>query len=356
MVIVVEPEQFDALYELTPFVFDSQNKTETGFKYLIEVTIDGNSYNFEIPPYAKYGYGVFNVKDLIKASELDNQPLEQQLFEVGLADFSMTAGERYIDSNGNEVVNNNLVSVSNRRITNAVREHDTNWSYQLTDFLTDNPGPIKYVPGQPALLPFRKDSNKDSIQVTGVKSKSISSLNKDSLQILDGNEFTSVRNYTIQFIDDSGFPSVSKDFEALDCYHDRVTPYTLVWLNSYGAWDSFPFTLRDTTRREITSETYKSKSYRISDSVPIYEETYRGYRKFGVRSERTKTLRSDWISEEELAWLANLFDSPEVFIHDGNGYKGVIVESDEVEEKIGQKLFNLNVNVRYAVNSITQAI
>lgn len=356
MVILIQPDQFDALYELTPFVFDSGNKTETNFKYLIDVTVDGKTYSFEIPPYADNGYGVFNVKDLVKASQVGNEPQEQELFNISFPSFDLTSGERYTDSNGNKVENPSLVSVSNRRLSNAVEEHNTSYSYQTTDFLTDNPTKVYYVKGQPALLPFRKDANKQKLEITGQKTKDISNLNVDSLHVLDGNRFTTLDNFTVKFIDGDGFPEFEKDFEVVDCNHDLVTPYTLVWLNKYGAYDSFPFTQRDTVKREISSDTYRKRSFSINAASPIYNEEKRGYRKFGIRSERVQTLRSNWITEEQLRWLAGLFDSPETYIHDGDGYKGVMIEADEVDEKIGNKLFNLTVQIRYSVNSITQSI
>jgi hypothetical protein len=354
--IISEPDNFAALYDIEPFIFDSGNKNETNYKYLIEVDVDNQTFNFELPPYAGNGYGVFSVQDLVSSIELNNDPKNQQFFEVAHPEYTIRAGEKYIDSNGNQVKNTNQVARTNLAI-NAARPHNTSFDFTSLDFLTDNPNfPTIYrAPGQPALLPFRKTNDRDNITVVGVTSVNINK-SFNSTVIFDGNQISAGDSYDGQFEDSNGV--ITKQFRITtpDCIDSRVTPLTLVWLNRYGAYDSWPFTLKHDISREISYETYKKRGYSINDSSPYYEETKRGYKKFGINSERIYTLRSNWIQDDELKWLSTMFDSPEVFLHDGNGYQSVIVESDEIEEKLGQKLFNLEVQIRQAQNTITQKI
>jgi len=362
--IISEPDNLAALYDIEPFIFDSGNKNKKNFKYLIEVVVDQQTFNFELPPYAGNGYGVFSVQDLVESIELNNDPTNQQFFEVLHREYIIRAGERYTDSNGNQVKDKNQVNRQNL-VVNAVRPHNTSFDFTSLEFLTDNPSVtsnyavVYRAPGQPALLPFRKTNDRDSITVVGVTSVNIPQ-SFNSTVIFDGNQLSGtlggVTSYNGQFEDNNG--NITKPFliTTPQCIDSRVTPLTLVWLNRYGAYDSFPFTLKHDISREISYETYKKRGYAINENSPYYNETKRGYKKFGINSERIYTLRSDWIQNDELAWLSQMFDSPEVFLHDGNGYQSVIVESEEIEEKLGQKLFNLTVQIRQAQNTITQKI
>lgn len=364
-----ETDNYEAIYGFRPFVFDSTNKKEQDFKYIFEVSGSTYDFDFEVPPYPENGYGKLNLQNILKANVGIKKPerVDVQDLNNHLVDYYLSVGERYIDSNGN-TVKNKALKTFNKTAVNAVRNYAGNYDYTNYRWLTkrkDIESKTNYfVKGHPYLLPYRVPSDLDTIDYLdsngNVQStKTFSNLSQHDLILIDAENFNSNNydNFTLQLNFTSGI-ALPIDFDSVDCIDNRVKPLTLVWLNKLGGYDSFTFTLNHTINRNISRQQYKKKPNTLNSSNPAYEEkgTDRGFKDFGNISEQVLTLNSNWVTNKEFEWIVDVFDSPEVYLYDGSDYYAVVVTNDEVQEKINSKLFNIQLEVKYSNNNITQRI
>lgn len=146
-----------------------------------------------------------------------------------------------------------------------------------------------------------------------------------------------------------------------DCY--RWPIYTITWLNKRGGFDTYSFKLK--TTRLITNEK-KEWSRFLSRLAPndsfSYQLGERGRSVYSSRSFETATCLTEWISEDQNKWLAEMYDSPEVYrIIDENGalnYYPVVVKPTSVEVRdvkdLHKKNISLTIEFTYAYEIVNQ--
>jgi len=111
----------------------------------------------------------------------------------------------------------------------------------------------------------------------------------------------------------------------LDC--KRYDTYRLHWLNKFGAFDSFTFSL-------VSTEAATVESYKYQRDPGVWKDTsytyplYAGQAiNFAKTKTETLTLNSDWINEQVQQWLVkSLFDSPVVYLEVNGGLDFEIVK------------------------------
>ena len=94
-------------------------------------------------------------------------------------------------------------------------------------------------------------------------------------------------------------------------------PVRLTWLNQWGAWDYYTFTMKSTKMISTKGSTYQQlggswneKAYRI--------DSFKGGKKsFRVNATEKVTMNTDFVSESESEWFEDLINSPEVYILEG---------------------------------------
>lgn len=129
-------------------------------------------------------------------------------------------------------------------------------------------------------------------------------------------DFDDCYYYTIQ-IKQTATPS--KDSEIYRIYYDQecssYSRRTLIWLNKFGAWDSFAFTLLSEDSTEITSNRYNRQTGRWESGNYVYDLSD-GFQMTQSKFMQDKLiLNSDWIHEEVQQWLAReLYESPRVYL------------------------------------------
>ena len=129
-------------------------------------------------------------------------------------------------------------------------------------------------------------------------------------------DFDNCYYYTIQ-IKQTATPT--KASEIYKIYYDQeCSAYprrVLIWLNKYGAWDSFAFTLLSEDSTDITSNKYNRQTgrweagnytYQLSDGFQMTQSKF---------MQDKLILNSDWIHEGVQQWLAReLYESPRVYL------------------------------------------
>ena len=134
----------------------------------------------------------------------------------------------------------------------------------------------------------------------------------------------------------------------------------LLFMDRSGSWSSFAFTLRE--KKSITSEksNYRKEFGYLGQAQTPDRWTYNidtaGEITYNVKTEKTLTLQTDWMSGEMSQYFQELITSPEVYLQstdETNGrYMRVIVLNNSVEilKSKNGKLINYQIQVKFAVN------
>ena len=140
--------------------------------------------------------------------------------------------------------------------------------------------------------------------------------------ITQGN-FDAAAYYTIEARPTGGgaYSGASEAFRIdidLECH--RYDTKRLHWLNKFGVWDSFTFTLVSVDSTNVESYGYQREKG-VWDNTSYNYPLYQGERvTFAKRATDQLILNSDWISQEVQQWLVrSLYESPVVYLEQENG-------------------------------------
>ena len=136
--------------------------------------------------------------------------------------------------------------------------------------------------------------------------------------------------------------------------------YLVHFMNKLGGYETMMFNKVSRKTYDIERKTFKQLPYRVSSSgVVSVLNNYTMYKQttqFGGRFREKLRLNTDWLSDSEYQWLAQLVISPEVFVEDeGELYPVVITANNyEFKEHIVDGLINLMIEVDFGVTYKTQ--
>lgn len=131
------------------------------------------------------------------------------------------------------------------------------------------------------------------------------------------------------------YEKYSETFEFdIDCKCSKFKKHTLMWLNELGGWDFYYFNLKSDIVREIERiqfgrhlKSYQGAGASSTSTGFKYAQGDRGRTTYDTRSLDSTTLRSEYLSKDELKWMANLLESPEVYwIDNSTNSMGVAVD------------------------------
>lgn len=139
------------------------------------------------------------------------------------------------------------------------------------------------------------------------------------------------------------------------------TNYHLHFLNKWGAYESMLFNKVSKKTYDIQRKSYQQLPYRVDGSgvVTVATGSIMHTQKTnyaGIYTEKI-ILNSDWVSDTDYGWLADLVMSPQVYFEDqyGNIYPVTLSEnSHQFKQNIVDGLINLTVTVEFGNNTNTQ--
>ena len=172
-------------------------------------------------------------------------------------------------------------------------------------------------------------------------------------------DFTNAAYYTLH-IEDSIATQISEQITFLiddECY--RFTQKHLVWLNRLGGWDFYTFNLRSDKTIDINRNEYKRnlRSYDSADGLYDYSMGDRGRRTYIVDASLTETCFSNWVRDEELEWLEELYTSPEVYlIEDTNNFVPVNITDSSITlgDKNNYGLKSYSITFKHSNDKVIQ--
>tara|TARA_R110000764_G_scaffold88276_2_gene169334 strand:- start:123 stop:899 length:777 start_codon:yes stop_codon:yes gene_type:complete len=94
-------------------------------------------------------------------------------------------------------------------------------------------------------------------------------------------------------------------------------PIRLTWLNQWGAWDYYTFTMKSSKMISTKGSTYEQLEGSWNESTYKIDSFKGGKKAFRVNATEKITMNTDFISESESAWFEELINSPEVYILEG---------------------------------------
>tara|TARA_R110001583_G_scaffold1279_1_gene10501 strand:- start:3079 stop:4506 length:1428 start_codon:yes stop_codon:yes gene_type:complete len=91
----------------------------------------------------------------------------------------------------------------------------------------------------------------------------------------------------------------------------------LCWLNQWGAWDYYTFTMKSSKTISTKGSTYRQLEGTWNESTYKVNGFKGGKKAFRVNATEKITMNTDFVNESESEWFEELINSPEVFILDG---------------------------------------
>ena len=91
----------------------------------------------------------------------------------------------------------------------------------------------------------------------------------------------------------------------------------LTWLNQWGAWDYYTFTMKSTRTLSTKGSTYEQLGGTWNESVYLPSGYKGGKKAFRVNATEKIKMNTDFVDEAESQWFEELINSPEVYILEG---------------------------------------
>lgn len=139
------------------------------------------------------------------------------------------------------------------------------------------------------------------------------------------------------------------------------TNYYVHYLNRFGGFESMLFNKVRKRTIEVEKKTFRQLPYRVSSAGVVSYQTAYGVKHeqettFAGRFKNMLRISTDWLSDIDYAWLADLVASPMVYVeYGGTLYPVKITDTNyEVKEYIVDSLQNLAINVDFGTTFKTQ--
>ena len=94
-------------------------------------------------------------------------------------------------------------------------------------------------------------------------------------------------------------------------------PIRMCWLNQWGTWDYYTFTMKSIRKLSTKGSTYNQSQGTWNQSTYKIDGFKGGKKAFRVNATEMITMNTDFVNESESEWFEELINSPEVYILKG---------------------------------------
>ena len=171
-------------------------------------------------------------------------------------------------------------------------------------------------------------------------------------------DFADWAYYVIYGADGSGNQETDKYYfyrygsgATVDDRHQSCSRYDnvrLAWRNRLGAWDYMNFRGKSTESVDIKRTDIAKVPGTWNSATFTYDNTDRGKKTLYTEATRKLTINSDWLNDDEGAWLEELFTSTNVHILGDSNIVYPVVITDKAYTK--KTSVNNKVKIQYIVN------
>ena len=143
----------------------------------------------------------------------------------------------------------------------------------------------------------------------------------------------------------------------------------LAWINKFGVYDYYTFTKKSINNTKIARNIYSSVKGNWGGSTFSKDGADRGRGVLTTKAYKSININTDWIyTDEEAAWLEELFISPAVFIlgdYDstdfgdvdyGNYMIPVVIKNTDYQQytRVNDKVAQYNIEIEYSIDTKVQ--
>jgi hypothetical protein len=364
-----DPSGFVSANEDVWHVVDSTNKNVIGFKYIFDIYKGGVLLTRVInSPYGNDGYGVINVGNIVKSlvsvdsignleiidpiAGLNNRLTEGANYWWG--EYGIKFGEVCGVTNIGEPNILPDLEVGNYRVYNTYNRHEVHEAGAALStgviFLTNRPDDSYYYDDEPVILSVNcKRFSAGTVFRINIQ-QNLGSVSQ-TVTAIDGFVYFGINRrpfFNVSVAPDTGDALATKRL-VRKC--TKYKTYTLVFLNAYGAWDSFSF-INGNIITENEKKRFEQMEWRLNGFNMVNKNgrvKYEGMRTYGGDFKTKMKLNSEILSTEEYKWLFELVVSPLVYLWDGdnNLYHPVQITDTNYEMKnsLQNKSDFLEVNI-----------
>ena len=140
-------------------------------------------------------------------------------------------------------------------------------------------------------------------------------------------------HYELVVMNDGGQVMSSKYTINLNCPTLKgYEPIRLTWLNQWGTWDYYTFTMKSSKMISTKGSTYQQLAGSWNESAYRIDSFKGGRKSFRVNATEKITMNTDFVNESESEWFEELINSPEVYIL--KGYEDVVETSSALNQYV----------------------
>jgi hypothetical protein len=403
-----EPAEHTPAYNPVVFTFDSTNKNQAGFFYVVRARVNSSSsYTQWLIPASptSYGNGV-GKKDFSKfisaylSSRFSVLPTSIVGMSDGIVRLRVTVGEKY----GSGAISGDMVTGDAVFCYNAGLRYPEFAAYNENDytlgtstiayrFLSKFPSTRSVASGEMAyLVAITKAINtairyriktydddgilngdfyitySDGATLPTPGSKMIQAPAGWNINDVATGDFTvlsgalpvldsAVASYTIQWTNASNaIRSELMTFNVVErnCIH---TPIQLIWVNRLGGIDTLTFDLVNRYSRENKTQQYSQPRGEWSGDDFVFNTDKPERVNYSAIEKTRYKLISDYLDQDNYNAMEDLMGSPYVLARIKNQFIAVQVTDTNFEQKlkVADQLFNLEVNIEFSQDTVRQS-
>jgi len=130
------------------------------------------------------------------------------------------------------------------------------------------------------------------------------------------------------------------------CFYNGAT---LRFMNKFGAYDNYLFTYNKRYSASVKSFEFERSQGSWSNGVYSLSKANTGRLSYLKQTTKKLQLVSDWLDETTQNWLTQLYDSPAVYINEGEENESVIItnSSYQIKQDKHDELFNEIVEIEF---------
>ena len=131
----------------------------------------------------------------------------------------------------------------------------------------------------------------------------------------------------------------------------KYRQYNLHFLNRLGGYDTMAFRLVNRRRSEFTRTSYRRNPYQLSNGEMKNIDSYNKYNEttynFAIQHYDFYNLTSDWVDDQDYAWLAQLVASSIVYMEVQGAFFPITIRNTNYQYKyqIADGIFNFDLEV-----------
>ena len=143
------------------------------------------------------------------------------------------------------------------------------------------------------------------------------------------------------------------------CY-PKYRQYNFHFLNRLGGWDTMKFALVNKRSSEFQRASYRRNDWQLSGNTMTNIDVYNKYNEttlnYAIQHKDKYKLISDWVSQQDYEWLAQLVASSICYMEYQGAYFPVVISDTNYEYKleISDKLFNFEIEIEVGKYTTSQ--